>query len=148
MIRVKMALGLLVYGAAMLTAQESQSYGKGVQLKTVISLDEAMAKAGSESEVLVQGKIHDVCAKKGCWLVLQDGEKEIRVTFEGYSFFVPTDSKNKTVRAQGKIALKEISESEARHYAEDAGKSKDEIEKIKGSQKAYSMIATGVEIID
>lgn len=140
--------GLMLLGMAVLTAQESKSYGKGVQLKAPVSLDEAIAKAGSEDEVLVQGKIHDVCAKKGCWLVLQDGGKEIRVTFEGYSFFVPTDSKNKTVRAQGKVMLKEISESEARHYAEDAGKSKEEIEKIKGTQKAYAMIASGVEILD
>ncbi|MBX7152886.1 DUF4920 domain-containing protein [bacterium] len=148
MMRMNMVIGLVFCVSVALTAQESKSYGKGVQLKASVTLDEAIAKAGSEKEVLVQGKIHDVCAKKGCWLVLQDGEKEIRVTFEGYSFFVPTDSKNKTVRAQGKIMLKEISESEARHYAEDAGKSKDEIEKIKGSQKAYSMIATGVEILD
>lgn len=49
---------------------------------------------------------------------------------------------------KGTLEAREVSEAEARHYAEDAGKPKEEIERIVGPQKSVMMIATGVMISD
>src|SRR4051812_2901393 len=41
--------------------------------------------------VLVAGTIADVCTAKGCWLVVTDGSRQMRVMFKDYAFFVPKD---------------------------------------------------------
>jgi len=44
--------------------------------------------------------------------------------------------------------VKETSEEKRKHYAEDAGKSKEEIAKIKGSEKDIQFSAKGVKVLD
>jgi hypothetical protein len=68
----------------------------------------------------------------------------VRVTFKDYGFFVPKDMSGRTVIVEGVISEKVLSQDLARHYAEDAGKSQEEIEKIVGDQKEYTMIAETV----
>lgn len=97
----------------------------------------------------VEGKIVDVCQKKGCWmeLALADGEN-IRVTFKDYGFFVPKDASGKTMIMEGYAYNDTTSVAQLRHYAEDGGKSKDEIEKITEPEVAVSFEAHGVIIKD
>ena len=45
---------------------------------------------------------------------------------------------------EGVLSEEVLSEKDARHYAEDAGKSKAEIAKIKGDQRELGFEATGV----
>lgn len=95
----------------------------------------------------VMGEIREVCAHKGCWMTLDlpNGET-MRVTFKDYGFFVPKNSQGYPVIIEG-IASKKITDVETlRHYAEDAGKSKEEIESITASKKEYAFEAVGVII--
>jgi hypothetical protein len=87
--------------------------------------------------------VSQVCRKKGCFLVAQDGEAVARVTFIDYSFFVPTDSGGKEVTIVGKFDRKVISEAQARHFAEDAGQ---DPAKIVGPREEYAIVATSVVI--
>ncbi len=96
-------------------------------------------------EVAVKGGIKQVCQKKGCFFFLADGENEIRVTFEDYSFFIPTDAAGKDVQVVGSFQVKELSEDQAKHNAEDAGGNPD---KVEGDQKEYGIVASSVKIID
>ncbi len=41
-----------------------------------------------------------------------------------------------------------MSEDKRKHFAEDAGKSKAEIKKIKGSEKEIQFVASGVKVLD
>jgi hypothetical protein len=68
----------------------------------------------------------------------------MRVTFKDYGFFVPKDISGKTIIAEGLVTEEIIPEEDARHYAEDAGKSKAEVKKIKGNQKQITMVAQSV----
>jgi len=54
----------------------------------------------------------------------------------------------KTIVVEGKAELKETSVSMLKHYAEDAGKSKEEIEKIKEPKKELIMIIKGVKVVE
>lgn len=87
--------------------------------------------------------VSQVCQKKGCFLVAQDGEAVARVTFIDYSFFVPTDTGGKEVTIVGKFDRKVISEAQARHFAEDAGQ---DPAKIVGPREEYAIVATSVVI--
>jgi hypothetical protein len=95
--------------------------------------------------VRIEGKIEQVCQKKGCWMILQDGDASTRVTFKDYGFFVPLDTKpGSVVRIDAEIHQETLSEEVAKHYEEEtAGGDPDAIE---GPQEVVSVVATGVEI--
>ncbi|MDR9415622.1 MAG: DUF4920 domain-containing protein [Gracilimonas sp.] len=97
----------------------------------------------SDKQVTIETEIAEVCQKKGCFFVANDEGYSARITFKDYSFFIPTDSKGKTVMLKGTFKIKELSQDQAKHYAEDAGQDPDEIE---GPQKEYSFVATSVKI--
>ena len=81
--------------------------------------------------VKITGTITSVCQKKGCWLMVDIGEgKMMRVRFKDYAFFVPKNISGKTVVLDGYAYSSTTSVAQLRHYAQDAGMGKDEIEKI------------------
>tara|TARA_S200000501_G_scaffold303089_1_gene290659 strand:+ start:2328 stop:2789 length:462 start_codon:yes stop_codon:yes gene_type:complete len=95
----------------------------------------------------LSGKIINVCPKKGCWMNLKVDEDTIFVKFKDYGFFVPkTGVETNFAFISGNISKDTISVERLRHYAEDAGKSSDEIEKIIAPQLRLSFLADGVAI--
>ena len=103
-------------------------------------------KRWNGKKLQIRGKIASVCPKKGCWMMVKDGPQTVRVRFTDYSFFVPLDCANQKVTAEGTVTVKVETEAERRHYAEDAGKSKEEIEKITGDKVLLSFTADAVQI--
>ena len=101
-------------------------------------------KIGDTISVKFASKIGEVCTKKGCWMVLPAADKKTMVKFKDYGFFMPLDSQGKEVIIEGKAFVKVTPIDELRHYAEDAGKSKEEIEKITEPKKEFSFLAHGV----
>ena len=124
-------------------------FGKPLALKKALSLQEALQQPAKyqNQKVLLEGKISDVCQMKGCWLMLSDGERAIRIKFENYSFFVPKDSHGKKVRAEGRLVQETLSEDMARHYAAEESRKSDPSE-IKGPQRVVTLEAAGVAILD
>jgi hypothetical protein len=113
--------------------------GEPKPLATIVAASEQYAG----QQVHAKATVSQVCRKKGCFLVAQDGEAVARVTFVDYSFFVPTDSGGKDVTIVGTFNRKVITEAQARHFAEDAG---DDPAKISGPREEYSIVATSVVI--
>ncbi len=97
----------------------------------------------ADRQVTATATVSQVCQKKGCFLVAQDGEAVARVTFVDYSFFVPTDSGGKEVTLVGTFSRKSITEAQARHFAEDAGQ---DPAAIVGPREEYAIVATSVVI--
>jgi hypothetical protein len=65
-----------------------------------------------------------------------------------YGFFLPLSAKGKTVIIDGEIKMKTTSVAELKHYAEDAKKSKEEIDAITQPQKEVRVTAKGIVIVD
>ena len=102
-------------------------------------------KVGDTINVKFASKINEVCTKKGCWMKLPLVEEtEAMVRFKDYGFFMPLDAKDSQVIVEGKAYVKETSVKELQHYAEDAGKTKEEIAKITEPKKEFSFEAKGV----
>ena len=76
---------------------------------------------------------------------MAEGERELRMTFQDYGFFVPLDSAGSEVRAQGVFRIEETPVEEARHYLEDAGRHA-EAQAITAPVRSYTFVATGVEL--
>ncbi|WP_405565350.1 DUF4920 domain-containing protein [Polaribacter sp. Asnod6-C07] len=130
-------------------AMNFDSFGDKITSDKAMSSDEMLAKfntlsVGDTLNVKFASKINDVCSKKGCWMKLPVGETETMVRFKDYGFFMPLDSKDREVIVEGKAFLKETSVDELKHYAEDAGKSEEEIAKITAPKKEFAFEANGV----
>jgi hypothetical protein len=132
-----------------LWAKDARTFGKPLSIQKAVSLEEALQQPGKyqNQKVLLEGKISDVCQMKGCWLMLSDGKRAIRIKFEGYSFFVPKDSRGKKVRAEGRLSQETLSEEMARHYAAEQS-TKSDLSAIKGPQRVVTFEAIGVAILD
>ncbi len=104
-------------------------------------------KSKDSLDVKLEAKIDAVCQKKGCWMDLDLGNgTTMKVRFKDYEFFVPKDADGKMAVVEGKAKLETIDVSTLKHYAEDAGKSEEEIAAITESETAYSFEAFGVII--
>jgi hypothetical protein len=115
-----------------------------IDAKTMLNKFKSL-KAGDTLTVKFASKINEVCSKKGCWMKLDltDGT-ETMVRFKDYGFFMPLDANGREVIVNGKAFVKETSVDELRHYAEDAGKSKEEIALITESKVEFAFEADGV----
>jgi len=109
-----------------------------------MTLSELIA-AGDEyvdREIVVETRIAKVCQKKGCFFIAHEGADSARVTFKDYGFFIPTNAGGKTVRVAGVLTRSEVSDKEARHYADDLG----EAAGRPAPRQEYVIIATSVRI--
>ena len=86
-------------------------------------------------EIKVRGKVIEVCKAEGCWLRMETASGTMMVRMKDHSFFVPVSMTGKTIVADGTATVKETSVELLRHYAEDSGKSKEEIAAIKEPKK-------------
>jgi Domain of unknown function (DUF4920) len=69
------------------------------------------------------------------------------IKMKDHSFFVPLSMNGKTIVVDGKASLKETSVEMLKHYAEDAGKSKEVIDAIKEPKKEITVEAKGILVI-
>ena len=92
--------------------------------------------------VRVEARVSQVCQKKGCFFIAQDGDAVVRVSFKDYSFFVPTDISGKHVDFVGEVVAKEMTTEEAEHYAEDLGEATPPLQ----PGVSYEIVATSVRV--
>jgi hypothetical protein len=125
------------------------SFGDKIEADGAMSADDMAKKyktlaVGDTIQTKVTAKINEVCSKKGCWMKLDLGEsEEMMVRFKDYGFFMPLNAEGDVV-VNGKAYVTETSVDELRHYAEDAGKSKEEIEAITEPKRTLAFEADGV----
>ena len=122
-------------------------YGKKISTDNVIDYDTFIENSKIVSKSKIEGTILSSCPKKGCWMQVKLDSDTIQVTFKDYGFFVPkTGLENKKTILEGYPKQDTISIKMLKHFAEDAGKSQKEIDKITKPEYKISFIADGVII--
>ncbi len=124
-------------------------FGEQISVENLVSGEKVIAMLGEQDSVWVsmKSKIVINCQNSGCWMDLDVGNEDvIKVTFKDYAFFVPLDSKGKTATVEGFAKKEMIPVEMLKHYAEDEGKSQEEIDAITESEFAYTFEAIGVII--
>ncbi len=145
------SLFLLVLILAFGSVHAQKYFGEKIDDKGITPIKEVIAQLTPEKEVQtkIKGEITAVCQMKGCWMRLKDAENnELFIRFKDYGFFVPKDAAGKTAVLKGKAFIHTTSADELKHYAEDAGKSKEEIAKITEPEQEYRFLADGVIIYE
>jgi hypothetical protein len=152
-----MKLLLLIAGAVIFSiavkAQDAAVsgvvYGEVKDKGEVISIDKLESNLKENKyEGKVSGKVVEVCQAMGCWVKLQKADgTTVLVKAKEHGFTMPKDIVGKNVVVEGEATVKEVTEQMRKHYAEDAGKSKEEIAKIKGSSTEVTVTANGVKVM-
>ena len=128
-----------------------ETFGAAFEAADIVAYENLalqMTEADSMA-VTVQGKVSDVCQKKGCWMnITQESGEEMMVRFKDYGFFMPLDIAGREVIMNGKAFYQTTSVDDLRHYAEDAGKSEEEIAAITAPKRELAFLADGVILLE
>ena len=128
---------------------QTASYGEELTDAKAVkatNLEKTMADKQA-MKMKLKGEIAEVCQEKGCWMTVATGDGQtIRVTFKDYGFFVPKDAAGKKTVIEGEAKMETVDVATLKHYAEDAGKSAEEIAAITEPETKLTFVASGVEI--
>ncbi len=112
---------------------EWHTYGEAVEFDESDDVSFAALKGG-EQDVWVTGVITEVCMHQGCWIRLNDPSDraagDLFVRTRDHAYLVPRNAHGHKVMIHGDTEYSELSVSDLRHYAEEAGKSQAEIAAI------------------
>lgn len=125
-------------------------FGKEVSEQGALSLESfAQNMEGKDSlKAKIIAKPTKVCQKMGCWFIVElpNGD-EMRIKTNDHAYTVPKDMAGKEVVFEGLAYKDTVSITQLQHYAEDAGKSEEEIAKITEPETSISFRADGVRIL-
>ena len=149
-------LGLLISCASPAPENKSDNpdfalFGEQFEDGTSAAISTKLSEMGQSDTMYatVIGEVVNVCQVKGCWMNVKTGyeaQEEVFVRFQDYGFFVPKDIDGQKVSMKGYFFRDVTSVEDLRHYAEDEGKSKEEIMAITEPEEAVNFIATGVKV--
>jgi hypothetical protein len=131
-------------------ANAGVTYGKAVTADNALNTEALNTTLRKDSVYngKITGTVVEVCKKKGCFMKLsQANGNPIMVQFTDYAYFMPQNIVGKTVVVEGKAKVKETSVERLKHYAADAGKTKEEIAMINEPKKDISIMADGVLVV-
>ncbi len=114
------------------------NYGEPVPLGKPLPLSAALDQVPS-GNILFSGRVVEVCQKKGCWAMLEDEGRAVRLMMHDHAFSVPKDYRGPAV-VWGVLQEVEVSESMAKHLAEDAGRSEP------GALREYRIDTLGIRL--
>lgn len=157
-IKTLLTVGLMTFTGILATAQtateqKGQFFGESFALSDIASFTDMLSLVQEKDSAIltVEALVTEVCQKKGCWMNLTDSYEDqdpMMVRFKDYGFFVPKDLAGRQVVVRGKVYREMTPVDELRHYAEDAGKSEDEIAAITQPREEIKFLATGVWVRD
>ena len=109
-------------------------------------LADPAAYAGRDVQVV--GEVAEVCQSSGCWVRLADDESPeagktvfVKFTCPVEGFLIPKESVGRPASVRGQVVVEQMPEDEARHMAEDAGKSAEEVAAIVGPQTTVRVMS-------
>lgn len=147
-----LVLSLFIFAckSAVPTAQTDTGtyYGEEFTVAETSSVQKAISGLATSDTLAIQlsGVVESVCKKKGCWTnIASEGnpDETFFVKFKDYGFFLPLDCEGQEVVLQGNAYIEVTPVEELRHYAEDEGKSEEEIAAITEPQEEYKFMASG-----
>ncbi len=131
----------------------ADKFGESITPKGALAYADLQREmAGKDSLwVKVSGTVAEVCQVKGCWMNLTAGSEEsapLFVQFKDYGFFMPKDIAGREVIMEGYAYRDVTSVEDQRHFAEDAGKTAEEIEAITEPKEELKFLASGVLLLE
>jgi Domain of unknown function (DUF4920) len=132
-------------------ADKGTVFGAKTTADDAISVEQLAAimksRDGKKTEVKLKGTVTTVCEAMGCWLKVKSADGDLMVRMKDHAFFVPLALNGKEIVIDGIVEEKQTSVAQLKHYAEDANKSKEEIDAIKEPKTELTITAKGVLVL-
>lgn len=133
-------------------ADKGANFGEKVSAENAISVSDltnAFAKkdAAKKMEVKLKATVTEVCSKEGCWIKIKGTTGNVMVKMKDHKFLVPLVLNEKEIIIDGIAEEKVTSVEMLKHYAEDANKSKAEIDAIKEPKREIVIQAKGILVL-
>jgi len=131
-------------------ADKGSKFGKEVAVNKAIDVNEMANTMGTKesAEVNVKAEVVEVCKAEGCWIKVKTANGNMMVKMKDHAFLVPLALNGKQIAITGTAVNKVTTVAQLKHYAEDAGKSKAEIDAIKEDKKEILIQAKGIEVLN
>ena len=130
-------------------AKKGMMFGAKTTTEGAVDINTVAAKVTSTqgTDVKLKGKVVEVCKEMGCWLKMETSNGKMMIKMKDHAFFVPVNLVGKEVVIDGTAKMTVTPVDELKHYAEDAKKSKEEIDAIKEPKKEIVMDAKGILVL-
>lgn len=132
-------------------ADKGAKFGDVVTADNAVTIDQVLpavvASEGKKVDVKIRGEVVEVCQEMGCWIKIKNGNENVTVKLKGHKWFVPKALAGKTIVLEGTAEYKVTSVDDLKHFAEDAGKSKAEVDAIKEPKKEVMVVARGILVV-
>ncbi|TNE92448.1 MAG: DUF4920 domain-containing protein [Deltaproteobacteria bacterium] len=96
--------------------------------------------------VRVQGKVTDVCQKAGCWMVMTDDTRHLRVTMKDHDFSVDKQGAGADCIVEGVVKSKAVDPKEVAHFKSESSEGAVIPEEQAQSDKTWEIVAAGVKM--
>lgn len=138
--------------APQVPAEAGAKFGKATTADNAVSIEEfvkvmSTKEEGKPHEAKIVGVVTEVCQKEGCWIKVQSPNGNMMVRMKDHKFAVPVILNGKKIVIDGIATQTTTSVKQLKHFAEDAGKSKDEIAKITEPKKEIVIQAAGILVL-
>jgi len=153
MLKTKCLVILLLITVGLLNAQNWKTFGKELTLKDTTLISNILANPDTfiGKKVLVEGRVVDVCKKRGCWMELASDKEfqSIRVKVNDGEIVFPLEARGKRALVEGIVEELEISREQLikamKHHAEEQGEPFDST-KITEGKTIYRLKGLGAKI--
>ena len=131
--RISVLIIALLAVVSLANANEWKSFGAGVSLTETTKISDILSQPEKYvgQKVLVEGRVVDVCKKRGCWMeIASDKEfQTIKVKVNDGEIVFPLEGKGHQTLVEGTVEKLEISKEQMikqmKHHAEESGKTFD-----------------------
>lgn len=154
--QLRLGLGGLLVLITALTVPASASQVKVVGREPTVAEATSIARLMADPQafagktVRVEGKVLDVCPKKGCWMELGAAEGTVRIKVEDDVLVFPRESKGGTATAEGVVQIQEMTKDQftgwMRHLAEERGEAFDPASVGVGPYRIVQIQGTGARL--
>lgn len=132
-------------------AESGANFGEKVEATKPITPQQLVMimanKPEKKAEVKLKAVVTEVCSKEGCWIKVQGVNGNVMVKMKDHKFLVPMVLNGKTVIIDGTAEQKTTTVEMLKHYAEDAGKTKAEIDAITEPKNEIIIAAKGILVL-
>ncbi|HRH50259.1 MAG TPA: DUF4920 domain-containing protein [Panacibacter sp.] len=132
-------------------AESGATFGQKTTAEDAITVEQLasimQSREGKKTEIKLKGTVTQVCEEMGCWIKIKSAGSDMMIKMKDHAFFVPLVLSGKEVVIDGIAEEKVTSVAQLKHYAEDAKKSKEEIDAITEPKKEIIINAKGVLVL-
>ena len=95
--------------------------------------------------IRVEGRVADVCQQAGCWMVLAEGDKSIRVLMKDHAFSVDKGGTGAIAVVQGEVVETPIDPATVEHLASES-QNPDAMPENGAEGSIFELVASGVSL--